>query len=50
MNILEYAIEVYNDKDSWKNIIDQAMNSDNSWEKSANEYKKLYEVVVNSHK
>lgn len=50
MNIIEYAIGIYHDEDSWKNIVDQAMNSDNSWEKSASEYKKLYEIVVNSHK
>ena len=50
MQIIEYALTIYDDKDAWNNIIRQAMDSDNSWEKSANEYKKLYEVVVNSHK
>ena len=40
--IIEYALEVYKDKKSWSSIVEQAMNSDNSWEKSAEEYSKLY--------
>ena len=47
MQIIEYALTIYNDKDAWNNIIRQAMNSDNSWEKSAMQYKWLYEGVVN---
>lgn len=47
MQIMEYALTIYNDKDAWNNIIRQAMNSDNSWEKSAIQYKELYEGVVN---
>ena len=47
MQIMEYALTIYNDKNAWNNIIRQAMNSDNSWEKSAMQYKWLYEGVVN---
>lgn len=47
MQIMEYALTIYNDKNAWSNIIRQAMNSDNSWEKSAMQYKWLYEGVVN---
>ena len=47
MQIIEYALTIYNDKNSWNNIIRQAMNSDNSWEKSAKQYKWLYEGVIN---
>ena len=47
MQIIEYALTIYNDKNAWNNIIRQAMNSDNSWEKSAMQYKWLYEGVVN---
>lgn len=47
MQIIEYALTIYNDKDAWNNIIRQAMNSDNSWEKSAKQYKWLYEGVIN---
>jgi starch synthase len=44
--IIEYALEVYEDKKSWSSIVEQAMNSDNSWEKSAEEYSKLYFQVI----
>lgn len=47
MQIIEYALTIYSDKNAWNNIIKQAMNSDNSWEKSAMQYKWLYEGVVN---
>ena len=47
MQIIEYALTIYDDKDAWNNIIRQAMDSDNSWEKSAMQYKWLYEGVVN---
>lgn len=47
MQIIEYALTIYNDKNAWNNMIRQAMNSDNSWEKSAMQYKWLYEGVVN---
>ena len=46
MQIIEYALTIYSDKNAWNNIIRQAMNSDNSWEKSAMQYKWLYEGVV----
>ena len=49
MQIMEYALTIYNDKNAWNNIIRQAMNSDNSWEKSAMQYKWLYEGVVNRY-
>lgn len=47
MSITEYAISVYYDKNSWNEIVKQAMESNNSWQKSANQYKWLYEGVVN---
>ena len=46
MQIIEYALTIYDDKDAWNNIISHAMDSDNSWEKSAMQYKLLYEDVV----
>ena len=49
MQIIEYALTIYDDKDAWNNIIRQAMDSDNSWEKSAMQYKLLYEDVVKRH-
>lgn len=46
INVTEYAIQIYNDKKAWLNIVEQAMSSDNSWSKSANEYKCLYKGIV----
>ncbi|WP_195266914.1 MULTISPECIES: glycogen synthase GlgA [unclassified Clostridium] len=46
-HVSEYALNVYNNKQIWNSLIRQAMKSDNSWEKSAREYKKLYIGVIN---
>ncbi|NLW53298.1 MAG: starch synthase, partial [Clostridiaceae bacterium] len=41
------AISVYNSKpDAWNNMVQAAMLSDFSWDKSADEYIKLYEDIV----
>lgn len=44
--IIEYALDVYQDRKCWCSIVNQAMNSDFSWEKSASEYSKLYCQVI----
>ncbi|MGG7179454.1 glycogen synthase GlgA [Clostridium paraputrificum] len=44
--ITEYALRIYEDKDRWKSIVSQAMNSNNSWDKSAGEYSELYVEVI----
>ena len=45
--IMNYALDFYyNDKNAWNSIISQAINSNNSWHKSANEYKNLYEEII----
>lgn len=45
--IMNYALDVYyNNKDSWRSLVSQAISSDNSWSKSANEYKNLYERII----
>lgn len=44
--ITEYALRVYEDKDKWQSIVSQAMNSNNSWDKSAGEYSELYVEVI----
>ena len=46
MEKTELAIEVYKNKDKWKSLVVRAMNSYNSWDKSANEYKKLYDELM----
>lgn len=47
IHVSEYALNIYNDKHIWNSIIEQAMKSDNSWGKSAREYKELYIGVMN---
>ncbi|MEG1004614.1 MAG: glycogen synthase GlgA [Clostridium sp.] len=44
--IVEYALDVYEDKNEWDKLVVQAMTSDNSWIKSANKYKKMYEELI----
>lgn len=44
------AITVYNNKTQWKGIVSAGMNSDFSWKRSAGEYVKLYEKVLDKIK
>ena len=44
-NTISYALKFYKDKETWKGIIKNAMNLDNSWQKSSREYEKLYKIV-----
>lgn len=46
LHVVEMALSYYEDKEVWNNIVYQAMESDNSWEKSAQVYKKLYESLI----
>jgi len=45
--VLNMALNYYKDKNIWESLVKSAMNSDNSWEKSAEIYKKLYEELTN---
>lgn len=45
----EYALEVYKDSEAWNSIVSQSMNSNNSWSKSAKEYKSLYETMIETN-
>lgn len=42
LNIIQYAMGIYYDKRQWNKIIRHAMNSDNSWSKSADAYLNMY--------
>lgn len=42
----DYALKTYWDKWRWNGIVNQAMNSNNSWEKSAKEYIDLYKEAL----
>ena len=39
---IKRALDVYNDKESWKKLMQNAMNEDFSWERSACKYLELY--------
>lgn len=41
-NVIQYAIGIYYDKRQWNRIVKHAMNSDNSWGKSAEGYINMY--------
>lgn len=47
LDSIKHAINVYNDKKEWKKLIKNAMKSDFSWIKSAEEYKKIYKELIN---
>ena len=46
LNITKYAISIFKNKDKWTNIVKNAMEANNSWEKSAKEYLELYEELM----
>ncbi len=46
LHAIRRAVEGYNDKDGWQILVKRAMDSDNSWGKSANEYIKMYKDVL----
>lgn len=48
MYALKRALSAYENYEEWKQIVENAMNSDYSWKKSAREYKALYEKLTGS--
>lgn len=50
LHVIEYALSVYEDKGVWKNLMLQAMNRDFSWNKSAKEYLKRYQELMETNK
>lgn len=47
LKITKYALEIYSDKDRWNSIVREAMETDNSWEKSAKLYIETYNELLN---
>ncbi|MBN1046830.1 MULTISPECIES: glycogen synthase GlgA [unclassified Clostridium] len=45
LHIIEYALKIYYDKNKWSNLVKNAMNSNNSWSKSADEYLNMYKEL-----
>ena len=51
MHTIRYALHIYHhDPKSWRNLINNAMTSDFSWQKSAKAYKEIYKEVLRSKK
>lgn len=46
LHAIKRAVEGYQDKDGWAILVKRAMDSDNSWGKSANDYIKMYKEVL----
>lgn len=46
LHVIEYALLVYKDKETWQKLVKRAMHCDFSWNKSAEEYVKLYENLM----
>ncbi|MBR3640058.1 MAG: glycosyltransferase, partial [Clostridia bacterium] len=45
-NTIAYAVSIFKDKKRWENLIKRAMKTDFSWNRSADEYVKIYENLV----
>lgn len=43
---IDKALKVYKNEKIWQRLIVQSINSDNSWKKSAMEYKNMYEELI----
>ncbi|MGH4123059.1 MAG: glycogen synthase GlgA [Clostridium sp.] len=46
MDAITRALDLYKDKDSWNKLVNNAMNSNNSWENSAKNYIDLYSDLL----
>ncbi len=43
---INWALRTFQDKECWNKIVKNAMQSDYSWQKSAREYKKIYQELI----
>lgn len=48
-NIIQYALLIYSNKEKWNGLIKNAMNSDNSWNKSADIYLNMYRELTHQY-
>ena len=46
LNTIRYSLNIFKDKNRWNKIIENSMGTDNSWEKSAKEYLRIYEELL----
>lgn len=45
-NIIQYALNIYENKKKWNSLVKNAMKSDNSWDRSAQVYLNLYRELT----
>lgn len=48
-NIIQYSLWIYSNKEKWNKLIKNAMNSDNSWNKSADLYLNMYRELTHQY-
>lgn len=46
MYTIRRALEGYKNKEGWNTLVKRAMECDNSWKKSANDYIRLYNALI----
>ncbi len=46
LRVIEEALQLYKNRSLWATLIKNAMGSDNSWQRSASEYRVLYEALT----
>ena len=46
MDIIDYALKVYQDKDEWNGLVSRAMQAKLDWDKSAEEYLKIFHSLL----
>ena len=46
LDTISWALRTFQNKDRWNKIVRNAMHSDYSWQKSAMEYKEIYQKLI----
>ena len=46
MDCIRYALDIFKDKKDWRQIMQNAMNADFSWENSAKKYVEAYKEAI----
>jgi starch synthase len=46
MDIIDYALSVYQDKEAWAGLVQRAMSAQLDWDKSANAYLKVFNSLL----
>ena len=46
MNIIDYALEVYQDKEKWQGLVQRAMSAKLDWDKSADAYLRVFNSLL----